>query len=205
MVAVMKITDIGIQFKILPIQCYASARKNFMPRKLKPSGIAIHYISCKNIIPERPFNTEFTWQLLHDMNLEKEDRLYGIYNDKRYAGSYHFLIGRDGSGIQLVPSEFQAWHAGVSSFSGREYCNRFMFGISFIGSYELGPTQAQYEMLAKLCAFLITKYDIQTDAIAGHEDIAPGRKKDPHGHGDNATFSWPKLHELIADELNKAA
>lgn len=200
----MKITDLGVTFKFLPFKCYSSASRNFQPRLLQPDGIGIHYISCKNVAPGRPFNTELTWQLLHDLNFEPDDRLYNIYHGKKSYASYHLLVGRDAESFQLVPFEYQAYHAGVSEFAGRKFCNKFMIGLAFVGSYETGPTQDQYEMLAKICAFLITEYDIQKDMIAGHEDIAPGRKKDPHGHGDDATFSWPKLHGLIALELNRS-
>jgi len=201
----MRISDLGVTFKFLPLQCYASIKRNFQPRLLKPEGITIHYISCKNVTPERPFNTEFTWRLLHDLNFEPDDRLYDIYDGDKQFASYHLLIGRDAEPLQLVPFEFQAYHAGVSEFAGKQFCNRFMIGIAFVGSYEVGPTKVQYAMLARICSFLITKFNISTDMIVGHEDIAPGRKKDPHGHGDDAAFSWATLHSLIALELNKAA
>lgn len=198
----MKISDIGIKFQMLPFKCYSLEREQFQPRLLKPEGITIHYFSCRYVKPERPFNTELCWQLMHDLNFKHDERLYDLYHGKKTSSSAHFMIGRDGTGLQLVPLEYQAWHAGKSEYAGRKHCNKFMLGIEFIGSYQNGPTESQYKMLAKLCAFLVTEYNISTDMIVGHEDIAPGRKKDPHGHGDDATFSWPTFHAALADELN---
>src|SRR5688500_9023844 len=39
--------------------------------------------------------------------------------------SAHFLIRRDGTLVQFVPCGLRAWHAGASSWDGRERCNDF--------------------------------------------------------------------------------
>ncbi|MFS4685505.1 1,6-anhydro-N-acetylmuramyl-L-alanine amidase AmpD [Klebsiella quasipneumoniae subsp. similipneumoniae] len=39
--------------------------------------------------------------------------------------SAHCLIRRDGEIVQYVPFDKRAWHAGVSSYQGRERCNDF--------------------------------------------------------------------------------
>ncbi len=39
--------------------------------------------------------------------------------------SAHFLIRRDGDLVQFVPTTRRAWHAGASSWRGRERCNDF--------------------------------------------------------------------------------
>src|ERR1700704_1166190 len=48
--------------------------------------------------------------------------------------SSHFLIRRDGELIQYVPCELRAWHAGASSWGGRERCNDFSIGIELEGA-----------------------------------------------------------------------
>ena len=53
------------------------------------------------------------------------------------------------------------------------------------------PYLAQYRALAQLCQALKTRYPI--DHIAGHEHIAPGRKRDP-GPG----FDWALLQQSLA-------
>ena len=51
--------------------------------------------------------------------------------------SAHFLIERDGAVTQFVSCLDRAWHAGISSFEGREVCNDFSLGIELEGTDEL--------------------------------------------------------------------
>lgn len=98
--------------------------------------------------------------------------------------SSHFLIKRNGNLIQFVSCLERAWHAGTSSFKGVENCNDYSVGIELEGA-EFGGTfeDVQYETLSSLCASLVDQFPIHH--FAGHEHIAPGRKKDP-----GAGFSW---------------
>lgn len=56
-------------------------------------------------------------------------------SDARYfqnpaaKASAHFVVDRDGSVVQCVPTNVKAWHAGVSSWRGRSNCNDFSIGI----------------------------------------------------------------------------
>jgi N-acetylmuramoyl-L-alanine amidase len=43
--------------------------------------------------------------------------------------SAHFVIGRQGELIQLVPLDRVAWHAGVSTWRGRPNCNFYSIGV----------------------------------------------------------------------------
>jgi AmpD protein len=103
--------------------------------------------------------------------------------------SAHFLIRRDGRLIQFVSIAHRAWHAGVSTWDGRERCNDFSIGIELEGCDELPFAAAQYLTLNALLADLSQRYPLQ--AVVGHSDIAPGRKTDP-GPG----FDWRKLDNL---------
>ena len=47
----------------------------------------------------------------------------------RYKASAHLVVGRDGSITQLVPFDTIAWHAGKSSYGGRDGFNKFSVGI----------------------------------------------------------------------------
>ena len=100
--------------------------------------------------------------------------------------SSHFFIRRDGHLIQFVPCSLRAWHAGVSNWRGRERCNDFSIGIELEGSDEQPFTDAQYATLAPLVATLRHAYPIED--VAGHSDIAPGRKTDP-----GPCFDWTRL------------
>ncbi|HAN57129.1 MAG TPA: 1,6-anhydro-N-acetylmuramyl-L-alanine amidase AmpD [Betaproteobacteria bacterium] len=100
--------------------------------------------------------------------------------------SAHFFIRRDGELIQFVPCGKRAWHAGVSSWRGWERCNDFSLGVELEGDDHTSFTDAQYSQLNALIAQLKTAYPAL--AIAGHSDIAPGRKTDP-----GACFDWSRL------------
>ena len=107
--------------------------------------------------------------------------------------SAHALIRRDGTLVQFVPFGMRAWHAGESCWRGRERCNDFSIGVELEG-IDSGPyEEAQYTTLAALVVALLEAYPkLRPDAIAGHCDIAPGRKTDP-----GAAFEWPRLHALV--------
>ncbi len=104
--------------------------------------------------------------------------------------SSHFLVRRDGVLVQFVSCLDRAWHAGVSNWHGRERCNDFSIGVELEGLDDLPYTDAQYQALAALTRVLRARYPI-TD-IAGHSEIAPGRKTDP-----GAAFDWPRYRGLF--------
>jgi len=105
--------------------------------------------------------------------------------------SAHFVIRRGGELIQFVSCDQRAWHAGVSSYRGREQCNDDSIGIELEGLEGSSFEPAQYETLAALCAALGQHYPIEH--VAGHEHIAPGRKQDP-----GAGFRWGLLRQVLA-------
>jgi N-acetyl-anhydromuramoyl-L-alanine amidase len=104
--------------------------------------------------------------------------------------SAHFFIRRSGRVLQFVSCERRAWHAGASSWRGREGCNDFSIGIELEGLEGERFEQAQYLALAPLLARLSRRYPLQD--VAGHEHVAPQRKHDP-GPG----FDWQQLRGLM--------
>jgi AmpD protein len=108
--------------------------------------------------------------------------------------SAHALVRRDGSVTQYVPFTQRAWHAGASEYCGRAGCNDFSIGIELEGTDELPYEAAQYAALAALVRTLLASYpSLARERIAGHSDIAPGRKTDP-----GPAFDWARLHGLLA-------
>jgi len=101
----------------------------------------------------------------------------------------HFYITRDGALLQFVSTERRAWHAGHSRWEGRDECNDFSIGIEMEGTDDTPYTTAQYDRLAGVVAALCEYYPgIGERGLAGHSDIAPGRKTDP-----GPAFDWERL------------
>lgn len=108
--------------------------------------------------------------------------------------SSHLLIDREGQVTQFVPFNLRAWHAGVSSFNGRDNCNDFSIGIELEGTDHSPYTERQYHILADVTSELMQSYrKITVDNIVGHSDIAPGRKTDP-----GPAFDWDYFRQLLA-------
>jgi AmpD protein len=108
--------------------------------------------------------------------------------------SAHAVIRRDGSITQYVPFGMRAWHAGRSQYQGRSDCNDFSVGIELEGTDETPYTEPQYESLAALVRALLAIYPtLSAERIAGHSDIAPGRKTDP-----GPAFDWPRFRATLS-------
>ena len=111
--------------------------------------------------------------------------------------SSHLLIRRTGEIVQYVPFHLRAWHAGISSYQGREACNDFSIGIEMEGTDDQAFTEVQYGQLEQVIADLLSTYStLQAQHITGHEQIAPGRKTDP-----GACFDWQRLSHKFAVNL----
>ncbi len=126
--------------------------------------------------------------------------------------SAHMVIGRDGGIVQLAPFNVITWHAGPSSYKGREGLNQYAIGIEMdnaglleqqgeqfvswfgrkytreevvkavhrnqsVQRYWHEYTEQQIQTAFNVCQLLTETYAIEY--LAGHEEIAPKRKKDP--------------------------
>ena len=71
--------------------------------------------------------------ILHDTASRLERGNAADYLRNNAAGvSVHFVIERDGSIEQQVPTNRRAGHAGLSSYHGRRDCNAFSIGIELV-------------------------------------------------------------------------
>lgn len=115
--------------------------------------------------------------------------------------SAHLFIRRDGQVVQFVPFHARAWHAGASSWRHRVACNDFSVGIELEGDDVAPYEAAQYRRLAAVVVALRRAYPtLAPDAIAGHSDVAPGRKTDP-----GAGFDWSALAAGVTATAGGAA
>ncbi|EIK95159.1 N-acetyl-anhydromuranmyl-L-alanine amidase [Pseudomonas sp. M47T1] len=152
------------------------------------SLLVIHNIS----LPPGQFNTGRVQQFFQNQLDTSAHPFFGAIAELRVSA--HFLIERDGAVTQFVSCLQRAWHAGVSSFEGRETCNDFSIGIELEGTDFEPFTDAQYLALAQLTRQLQARYPAITPSrICGHSDIAPVRKTDPGPH-----FDWARYRASVA-------
>ena len=149
--------------------------------------IVIHNIS----LPPGEFGGPYIEQLFtNQLQANQHPYFESIYQLKVSA---HALIHRNGEVTQFVPFHKRAWHAGQSSYCGREACNDFSIGIELEGTDDRPYEEVQYRQLVEMINALHNRYDsLDKAAISGHCDIAPGRKTDP---GD--AFDWSYLKQLL--------
>ncbi len=153
------------------------------PAAVQPDLVVLHGIS----LPPGEFGGPwiarlFTGSLPAEAHPEFRDRA-------ALRVSAHVLIRRDGEPVQFVSLNDRAWHAGRSSWQGREACNDYSIGIECEGADDIPYEDAQYGTLRLLLPMLSAAYPgITRERIVGHSDVAPGRKTDP-----GPSFDWARI------------
>jgi N-acetyl-anhydromuramoyl-L-alanine amidase len=168
-----------------------SPNRDARPDGLDPELVVIHAIS----LPPCEFGGPFIAQLFCN-TLDPGVHPY-FAEIAALRVSAHVVIARDGCATQFVPFDERAWHAGVSRWNGRERCNDFSIGIELEGCDDQPFTGAQYATLVRLIRWLRARFPRLADenAIAGHSDIAPGRKTDP-----GPCFDWGYLTTRLQED-----
>jgi N-acetyl-anhydromuramyl-L-alanine amidase AmpD len=110
--------------------------------------------------------------------------------------SYHCVVSESGERTILVPDNVQAWHAGVSSFNGKNSCNSFMLGISVSGNTNTRElTDNEALSVAQWCVRKMKAYNFGIDQITTHRHVSPNRKNDVDVRAEK------KIKEMIAELL----
>lgn len=148
----------------------------------RPVGAPVSLIVVHNIsLPPDEFGGEWVEKFfLNELDSQAHPYFATIAEAQVSA---HFYVRRDGRVIQFVGCDMRAWHAGRSQWCECENCNDYSVGIELEGSDTQPFTTAQYLALWAVVDALRSRYPIA--AIAGHSDIAPGRKTDP-----GPCFDW---------------
>jgi len=162
-------------------------------RDARPSGCTIELVVVHGIsLPPGVFGGDAIDRLFTNALDAQEHPYFAQIAHLRVSA--HALIRRDGEVVQYVPFHERAWHAGRSQWRGRARCNDFAVGLELEGSDDIPYETVQYERLAAIVAALARAYPhLERTELAGHADIAPGRKTDP-----GPAFDWLCLHELLA-------
>ena len=163
---------------------------------------------------QRPENTEIQLIVIHNISLPPS-QFGGGYIEQFFKNqldwslhpyfqtiegmqvSTHLLILRTGEVLQFVNFNDRAWHAGRSTYLSKVECNDYSIGIELEGSDDTDFEAIQYQVLVDVVATLQTAYPKTDHHIAGHSDIAPGRKTDPGPH-----FQWQEFRQQLS--LRKA-
>lgn len=158
----------------------------------RPEGADVDLLVIHNIsLPPNEFGGPWIDALFHNRLDPHAHPYFRAIADVRVSS--HLLIRREGRLIQYVDLRKRAWHAGASSFEGRDCCNDFSIGIELEGGDHIPFTPDQYRTLGAVTGDIMALFPaITRDRIAGHSDIAPGRKTDP-----GPTFDWPAYRRLI--------
>lgn len=151
--------------------------------------------------PAKSFDSRIRFLVLHYTALDFETSLKVLTQQRVSA---HYLVpqtplNKKNTLFLLVSEHARAWHAGVSSWQGRNNLNDTSIGIEIVNSgYKDEPegrlwfpfTPYQIQMIKELAKDIIDRYEIHPTAIVGHSDIAPGRKQDP-----GILFPWKQLYQ----------
>jgi N-acetylmuramoyl-L-alanine amidase len=132
---------------------------------------------------DRSGNAPVSCIVLHATVAPTTEGTERIFLDKARLVSAHFVVGKDGKVVQMVPLEKRAWHAGASVLEGVKRVNDYSVGIEIVNLNDgKDPyTEAQYQAVANIIRFIRTRYDVPDARIVSHAQIAlpPGRKSDP--------------------------
>ena len=155
----------------------------------RPDGTGVTLVVVHGIsLPPGRFGGDAIERLFTNRLDPRAHPYYATLRDLRVSA--HFLIRRDGALTQFVSCADRAWHAGASRWNGRERCNDYSIGIELEGTDDRPYTAKQYARLAALLRRLRRSWPIED--VAGHSDVAPGRKTDP-----GPSFDWKRLRRLI--------
>lgn len=155
----------------------------------------------------RPSGSEVTLAIVHSISLPPGeyggDAVQRLFTNRLDHGAHpyfaqleglrvsaHFFVRRDGQVLQFVSCNQRAWHAGTSSWNGRDNCNDWSVGIELEGLEGMPFAPRQYRNLIRLLRAVAGRYPIAD--VVGHEHVAPGRKADP-----GARFEWRRLARAL--------
>ena len=145
--------------------------------------IVIHAIS----LPPGEFGGHYVERLFTNTLDPDAHPYFATIADLRVSA--HLYVDRGGTVTQFVALDKRAWHAGESCWGDRNACNDFSVGIELEGCDEQPFEDIQYEQLNDLIARIRQRWPhIDDTCLAGHSDIAPGRKTDP-----GPCFDWSRV------------
>ena len=173
-----------------PVQNLAPAPSPVQPPLPVSSALPLAYdfVPSPNF-EERPAGVLVSCIVLHATVEPTTQGTVNIFLDGARAApvSAHFVVGKDGRVVQMVPVEKRAWHAGGSMLAGVTNVNNFSVGIEMVNLNDGKDPypEEQYRAVAGIIRLVRSRYDVPDERIVSHAVVATnaGRsdKTDPAG------------------------
>lgn len=155
--------------------------------------MAYAYLPSPNV-DDRPSGAVINCIVLHSTVAPTIEETAAIFLDPKSKVSAHYVVGKNGRVVQMVPIERRAWHAGISELEGAPHVNDYSVGIEMVNRNDgIDPyPDAQIEAVAGIIRLLRSRFNIPDSRIVSHAQIALpfGRKSDPVG------FDFDKVRAL---------
>jgi N-acetylmuramoyl-L-alanine amidase len=149
------------------------------------NGINTEWIGTVNFNLRKP-----NFVIIHHTAQDSLQQTIKTFTKTETQVSSHYVISDDGKVVQMLNDYLRAWHAGNGSWGKNTDINSTSIGIELDNNGSEVFSELQINSLLALLTKLKKDYNIPTQNIIGHSDIAPTRKKDP-----SALFPWKILAE----------
>lgn len=147
------------------------------------NGISTEWISTVNFNLRKP-----NFIIIHHTAQDSLAQTLKTFTITKSQVSAHYVIADDGRVVQMVNDYLRAWHGGNATWGKNSDINSASIGIELDNNGIKPFSDQQIISLLALLTKLKKDYNIPTQNIIGHADIAPTRKKDP-----SALFPWKLL------------
>ncbi len=147
------------------------------------NGISTEWISTVNFNLRKP-----NFIIIHHTAQDSLAQTLKTFTITKPQVSAHYVISDDGKVVQMVNDYLRAWHGGNSSWGKNTDINSASIGIELDNNGFEPFSDQQIISLLALLTKLKKDYNIPTQNIIGHSDIAPSRKTDP-----SKLFPWKLL------------
>lgn len=149
------------------------------------NGVNTEWVGTVNFNLRKP-----NFIIIHHTAQDSLKQTLKTFTLSRTQVSAHYVIADDGRVVQMLNDYLRAWHAGNASWGKNTDINSASIGIELDNNGTEAFSEPQINSLLVLLNKLKKDYNIPTQNIIGHSDIAPTRKKDP-----STLFPWKILAE----------
>ncbi|WP_374507236.1 N-acetylmuramoyl-L-alanine amidase [Flavobacterium sp.] len=149
------------------------------------NGINPEWISTVNFNLRKP-----NFIIIHHTAQDSLQQTIRTFTLPKTQVSAHYVISDDGKVVQMLNDYLRAWHGGNASWGKNTDINSTSIGIELDNNGTEPFSDNQINSLLALLSRLKKEYNIPTQNIIAHSDIAPTRKSDP-----SVLFPW----KLLAD------